>query len=62
MTMNDILLQAMLKCAKEYNPKDLTAWTDKQGLAKTALDLAVMLKHMGYEIVKSPAKEETNGE
>ena len=56
--MNDVLLQAMLKCAKEYNPRDITDWIDKNLYTKISIDLAVMLKHMGYDIVKTtkPAK------
>ena len=60
--MNDIIEMALRKCAKEFDNIDHYAWVEKKSYPSIALDLAVMLKHMGYEIVKSPAKEENNGE
>jgi len=48
-----ILLQAMLLCAREYNPKNLLEWGERLTYSQQCDHLAYKLKEMGYTAVKS---------
>jgi hypothetical protein len=48
-----ILLQAMLLCAREYNPKNLLDWGERLTYGQQCDHLADKLKEIGYVLVKN---------